>query len=175
MTATGRHRSGPTSPGARKGSFFASRRELYEGAELYGDAAKGARVRSCHQHLLTCALQTHYPSARASLKGHPQWVWDQTQGRRIIFLGMGIAAAIETAAAAATAAAPPPHRRTAGGLVRGPFFALCGGRFLGSVCLFFGLVCSSLVRWPRKVDAPSDELGFGRFRVRLCVTIRVRL
>ena len=109
----------------------------------------------------------------------PKWVWGQTQRWRIIFMGMGIAAAIETAAAAASASAPPPHRRTAaallGALVWGPFFALCGGRFLGSVCLFFGLSCSFSVRLPRTVDGASNGLGFGRLRVRLSLPICVIL
>ena len=53
-------------------------------------------------------------------------------------MGMGIAAAIETAAAAATAAAPPPHRRTAGGLVWGPFFAAMWRSLFGRHSLVFG-------------------------------------
>ena len=78
-----------------------------------------------------------FPLARASLKEHPKWVWGQTQQWRIIFLGMGIAAAIETAAAAATAAAPPPHRRTAGGPRVGAFFCAMWRSLFGQRLLVF--------------------------------------
>ena len=90
-------------------------------------------------------------------------------------MGQGTTAAIETAATAAVAAAPLPHCRTAGGLVWGPLFALCGGRLLGRICLFFGLMCSFLVRWPRTVDYASGGLDFRRLHARLCVPFCVRL
>ena len=83
------------------------------------------------------AFAAAHPPARASLKGHPLRVWGQTQRWRIIFFGMGIAAAIETAAAAATAAAPPPHRRTAGGPRVGAFFCAMWRSLFGQRLLVF--------------------------------------
>jgi hypothetical protein len=85
-----------------------------------------------------------------------------------ILIGLGTAAAIDTAA---TAAAPPPHRRTAvGAFVGGLCVALRGGRLLDRICLVFGLMCSFLVRWPRTVDAASGGVVFRRVSVRSCVT-----
>ena len=59
--------------GATNGSFFASRRELYEGAEDLWAACKGARARSCDR-MCQCAFAarvTHRPSpwAAAPLEG----------------------------------------------------------------------------------------------------------
>ena len=84
--------------------------------------------------------------------GAPQVVYGTTA---TCFIG----ADFKTVATAANAAAPLLHRLADGGSYGGAFFALRGGRFFGRIFLFFGLVCSFLVHWPRAVDAACYGLG----------------
>ena len=113
-------------------------------SELESERARGLLIDG-----LLCAFAAAHPPARASLKGHPLRVWGQTQRWRIIFFGMGIPAAIETAAAAATTAAPPHRRRTAGGPRVGAFLwamwrSLYGQRLLvfWTLVLIFGALAA---------------------------------